>query len=113
MPTPSVVLRALLRAALTLSATAGFLDAQTPRFEVTVSSAATSKPVTGRLVLFITRDNWLTRPLIGRWWQSNLYREAELREAFRAAGFSRAELPGFPLAAKHLSVWGHVVDALR
>ncbi len=67
----------------------------------------------GRLVLFITRDNWLTRPLIGRWWQSNLYREAELREAFRAAGFSRAELPGFPLAAKHLSVWGHVVDAAR
>ena len=67
----------------------------------------------GRLVLFITRDNWLTRPLIGRWWRSNLYGEAELREAFRAAGFSRCAFPGFPLEAKHLAAWGHVVDAAR
>jgi SAM-dependent methyltransferase len=67
----------------------------------------------GRLVLFITRRNWLTRPLIGRWWQSNLYSRAELREAFLAAGFSRAAFPGFPAAGKHLSVWGHVVDAAR
>lgn len=67
----------------------------------------------GRLVLFITRDNWLTRPLIGRWWQSNLYGEAELHEAFAAAGFSRCAFPGFPLEAKYLSVWGHVVDAAR
>src|SRR5262245_47538582 len=26
-----------------------------------------------RLVLFITRRNWLMRPLIGRWWEANLY----------------------------------------
>jgi len=67
----------------------------------------------GRLVLFITRRNWFTRPLIGRWWRSNLYSESELREAFGAAGFSRARFPGFPLAGRHLSIWGHVVDAVR
>jgi cyclopropane fatty-acyl-phospholipid synthase-like methyltransferase len=32
----------------------------------------------GTFVLFITRRNWLTRPLIGRWWQSNLYGKSEL-----------------------------------
>ena len=67
----------------------------------------------GRLVLFITRRNPLTRPLIGRWWRSNLYSKAELTRAFRDAGFSNARFPGFPIAARHLSVWGHVVDAAR
>lgn len=27
----------------------------------------------GRLILFITKRNWLTRPLVGWWWRSNLY----------------------------------------
>jgi cyclopropane fatty-acyl-phospholipid synthase-like methyltransferase len=67
----------------------------------------------GRFVLFVTRRNWLTRPLIGRWWRSNLYTAAELRDAFRAAGFSRVAFPGFPPAAAHLAVWGHVLEATR
>jgi len=67
----------------------------------------------GRLVLFITRRNPLTNVLIGRWWQSNLYAAPELVEAFRAAGFSRVSFPGFPLAARYLSVWGHVVEAVQ
>ena len=32
----------------------------------------------GRFVLFITRRNWLTCPLIGRWWHANLYNAEEL-----------------------------------
>src|SRR5688572_13736583 len=32
----------------------------------------------GHLLLFITRRNWLTRPLVGWWWRSNLYDKAEL-----------------------------------
>jgi len=67
----------------------------------------------GRFVLFITRRNPFTRLLIGRWWQSNLYAAPELLEAFHVAGFSRVTLPGFPLAARHLSLWGHVVEAER
>jgi SAM-dependent methyltransferase len=67
----------------------------------------------GRLVLFVTRRNPLTRILIGRWWASNLYGRAELRDAFRAAGFSATTFRRFPLAALHLTVWGHVVEARR
>lgn len=65
----------------------------------------------GRLVLFVTRRNPLTRLLIGRWWKSNLYTAAELRAAFGAAGFARVRFPGFPRAAWHLAPWGHVVEA--
>jgi SAM-dependent methyltransferase len=67
----------------------------------------------GHFVLFMTRRNALTRLLIGRWWQSNLYSAAELAEALTAAGFSRVRFPGFPLAARYLAAWGHVVEAKR
>ena len=67
----------------------------------------------GRFVLFITRRNWLTRPLIGRWWQGNLYDEAELSERFRRAGFESFGFGSFPVQARHLSLWGHIVEASR
>jgi cyclopropane fatty-acyl-phospholipid synthase-like methyltransferase len=67
----------------------------------------------GRCVLFTTRRNPLTRLLIGRWWQSNLYTASELGEAFVAAGFTHVRFPGFPLAARYLAAWGHVVEADR
>jgi SAM-dependent methyltransferase len=63
----------------------------------------------GRLVLFVTRRNPFTRALIGRWWRSNLYTARELAAAFDEAGFARVTFPGFPLAARYLSLWGHVV----
>jgi SAM-dependent methyltransferase len=65
----------------------------------------------GRLILFITRRNWLMRPLIGRWWQGNLYTRAELAHLFREVGFEEFTFGAFPLAARHLSLWGHIVEA--
>jgi len=65
----------------------------------------------GRFLLFITRRNWLTRPLIGRWWQSNLYDAEELRDAFRRAGFSQYAFRHFPPASCYLALWGYVIDA--
>lgn len=65
----------------------------------------------GRLVLFITKRNWLTRPLVGWWWRSNLYDRHELSTAFRQAGFARAEFRLFPLAARHLAAWGYIIEA--
>lgn len=65
----------------------------------------------GRLNLVITKRNWLTRPLVGWWWRSNLYNRHELSVAFRDAGFPRAEFRGFPPAASHLATWGHVIEA--
>ena len=67
----------------------------------------------GTFVLFMTRRNPLTRVLIGRWWQSNLYTARELAQHVRAAGFSRFCFRTFPLSARYLSVWGHIVEAHR
>jgi cyclopropane fatty-acyl-phospholipid synthase-like methyltransferase len=67
----------------------------------------------GTFVLFMTRRNPLTRVLIGRWWRSNLYTASELAQRFRDAGFSRFCFRTFPLAARYLSVWGHIVEAHR
>ena len=65
----------------------------------------------GDFVLFITKRNWLTRPLIGRWWHSNLYKRSELERAFREAGFASAGFGRFPPAARHLALWGNIVEA--
>jgi SAM-dependent methyltransferase len=65
----------------------------------------------GRFVLFITRRNWLTRPLIGGWWHANLYNAEELWDAFRRAGFSRCDFRSFPRAAAYLALWGYVIEA--
>jgi cyclopropane fatty-acyl-phospholipid synthase-like methyltransferase len=62
-------------------------------------------------VLFITRRNWLTRPLIGRWWDSNLYSSDELGHAFREAGFGSVSFGSFPAAVRYLGLWGHIVEA--
>jgi SAM-dependent methyltransferase len=67
----------------------------------------------GWFILFVTRQNPLTRILIGRWWASNLYTRDELRGAFEAAGFHDVAFPRFPLGGAHLAVWGHVVTARR
>lgn len=63
----------------------------------------------GELVLFMTRRNPLTRMLIGYWWQSHLYTAAELAAVFARAGFTDVRFLGFPLVARHLALWGHVV----
>ncbi|MBI1817165.1 MAG: class I SAM-dependent methyltransferase [Deltaproteobacteria bacterium] len=67
----------------------------------------------GTLLLFITRRNCLTRPLIGHWWASNLYTAQEIEEAFRQAGFSAIAFRNFPLAVAYLALWGHIVEARR
>lgn len=65
----------------------------------------------GSFLLFITRRNWLTRLLIGVWWQSNLYEAEELRRALLEAGFTSIAFREFPPMSRHLSLWGHVVEA--
>jgi SAM-dependent methyltransferase len=67
----------------------------------------------GSFVLFITRRNWLTRPLIGQWWQPNLYEKHELENAFREAGFGSFTFCQFPIAFRYLALWGYIVEARR
>jgi cyclopropane fatty-acyl-phospholipid synthase-like methyltransferase len=65
----------------------------------------------GTICLFITRRNWLTKPLIERWWHANLYTASELRESLVEAGFSQVRFRHFPHPYRHLDLWGHVVEA--
>jgi SAM-dependent methyltransferase len=67
----------------------------------------------GTFVLFMTRRNVLTRWLIGRWWESNLYTESELEAALHAAGFTAVTRRRFPLTAAYLAAWGLVVEGRR
>jgi cyclopropane fatty-acyl-phospholipid synthase-like methyltransferase len=67
----------------------------------------------GSMVLFITRRNWLMKPLIESWWHANLYTRAELERAFERAGFSAVRFARFPLPYTHLNLWGHIVEARR
>ncbi len=65
----------------------------------------------GRFVLFITKRNWLMRPLIGKWWDSNLYTAPELTAALDRAGFRDVKFRSFPFWYKYLDPWGYVVEA--
>jgi hypothetical protein len=67
----------------------------------------------GHAIVFITRRNWLTRPFIGRWWQSNLYDRHELLTAFHRAGFSQVRFSRFPLAVSYLAARGYVIEAQK
>jgi ubiquinone/menaquinone biosynthesis C-methylase UbiE len=65
----------------------------------------------GSLMLFITRENFLMRPIIGRAWSANLYTRSGLATAFSDAGFGRVSFGRFPFPYRHLDFWGHVVTA--
>jgi len=65
----------------------------------------------GSLLLFITRRNWLMSLLIGKWWSADLYGSAELEKYFRLAGFTTVTFRNFPFPYKHLSLWGHIIEA--
>jgi ubiquinone/menaquinone biosynthesis C-methylase UbiE len=84
-----------------------------PRDRLSAALAGLRQRLTpgGRLVLFVTRRNWLTRPLIGRWWKGNLYSAPEVRTALQAAGVESTEFGRFPPAFRHLNLWGHIVEA--
>ena len=43
----------------------------------------------GRLLVFMTKSNWLMRFLVGWWWQSNVYKKNDLLTAFKQAGFTQ------------------------
>lgn len=65
----------------------------------------------GTLVVFISRQSFSMRLLIGRWWHANLYAKAELRTAFQRAGFSPVAFEAFPRLYRYLNAWGHIIVA--
>ena len=81
------------------------------RFADAISSLRALLDKDGTLLLFITRKSWIMRLLIGRWWHSNVYAAAELKESFSAAGFSSVAFRRFPILFSYLGLWGHIVEA--
>ena len=67
----------------------------------------------GHLLVFMTKRNWLMRPLVGWWWRCNVYGKKELLTAFQQAGFTQVRFGAFPLAARYLAAWGHIVEARK
>jgi ubiquinone/menaquinone biosynthesis C-methylase UbiE len=65
----------------------------------------------GRLLLFMTRRNRITRALVERPLGGNRYSRRELVEAFAAAGYREAVFGRFPLAHVWLNLWGHIVES--
>jgi ubiquinone/menaquinone biosynthesis C-methylase UbiE len=82
-----------------------------PRVSAAIGGLRSLLKEGGSFLLFITRRNWLTRPLIGRWWQSNLYTKREIEAAFREAGFTSVAFRRFPPRFRYLALWGYVVEA--
>jgi cyclopropane fatty-acyl-phospholipid synthase-like methyltransferase len=64
-------------------------------------------------LLFITRRNLITRPLIGQWWQSNLYKANELDQSFREAGFTHIMFRHFTPLFRYLAPWGYIIEARK
>ena len=67
----------------------------------------------GRLVVFVTKHNWLTRLMIGWWWESQVYRKAELVDQLERAGFSQFTFRSFPFTVRDLAAWGYVIEASK
>ena len=43
----------------------------------------------GTMVVMITKRNLLTALIAGKWWKANLYKKAEIRQAFAESGFEK------------------------
>lgn len=67
----------------------------------------------GTFTLFMTRRNLFMHPLIGHWWQSNLYSRDELQQAFGQAGYTDIAFRRFSGLFVYLNLWGYVVEARR
>lgn len=65
----------------------------------------------GRLLVVITRKNWITKVLIEWWWHAGGYSRKELRAAFATARFSELAFLEFPLRYFWQNVSNHVVLA--
>ena len=67
----------------------------------------------GRLLLFITRKNWITKLLIERWWKAHRYTREELRAALLAAGLSDVTFKRFSYAYFWQNLWAYILESQR
>jgi cyclopropane fatty-acyl-phospholipid synthase-like methyltransferase len=82
-----------------------------PRLATALAALRARLAAQGRLLVFITRRNWINRPLIGTWWQANLYTRDELVRAFASAGLGQPRFRRFPATHFWQNVWAHVLES--
>jgi cyclopropane fatty-acyl-phospholipid synthase-like methyltransferase len=66
----------------------------------------------GRLLVVITRKNWLMKFLIEAWWKAGMYERDEVASVFEEAGLAPV-FGRFPFPYNHLNLWGLVIEARR
>jgi len=49
----------------------------------------------GTFLVIITKRNFITQWLAGKWWRTNLFDEQEIRDLFHAVGFNKIEFKKF------------------
>lgn len=81
------------------------------KLAVTLANLRARLNKAGRLILFMTRRNWLTTLLVKNPWGGNRYSRAELASAFAAADFKQVTFKKFPWNFGWLNLWGHIVEA--
>ena len=64
----------------------------------------------GKLLLFITRKNWITKLLIEKWWKANSFNRTELHEAFIVGGFKNVVFRRFPYTYFWQNLWAYVLE---
>jgi cyclopropane fatty-acyl-phospholipid synthase-like methyltransferase len=72
--------------------------------------------VSASMLEYVPRDRFVAalnglRGLL-RWWDSHLYSADELTRALAEAGFKDAKFGAFPFWFRHLTPWGHIVEAV-
>ena len=66
----------------------------------------------GRLLVVITRKNWLMKYLIQAWWKAGMYERDEVASVFEEVGLTPV-FGSFPFPYNHLNLWGLVINARR
>ena len=64
----------------------------------------------GRLIIFITKKNWMTKFLIKKWWCANIYNSDELIYYLKKSGFLKFVFKSFPMRYCYLNRWGFVIE---
>lgn len=65
----------------------------------------------GRLIIAITKKNWVNWLLIEKWWKSNRYSRSELEHVLIAAGFEHFRFKRFHYTYFWQNQWGYLIDA--
>lgn len=82
-----------------------------PKLVTALSALRVRLAPQGRVLLFITRRNWVTKILIEMSWQANRYTRDELIHAFASADLGRPAFRQFPPSYFWQNVWAHVLES--